>query len=232
MTSPLPPQPHARNDTLLQTSPICLETAKPESKPQPPPSQTLENIPRYPVSPSGGESGEPYQCYVDSANRIWKTFWDGPSMRYPDLHKTILHPIDLSPEAAAAWSKTKLLALGANAVIRAYEEEKESAHPILKFAHPNSTARQLLQHEFEVMQTLSSLCLPGIAKTHPTPLVDEEGIFGFRLQRLYPIPFTEIQNYTRDLQILLEGLHIRGYCHGDVGPSNVMRNSQGGAGDD
>ncbi|KAK0336106.1 hypothetical protein LTR02_004525 [Friedmanniomyces endolithicus] len=178
------------------------------------------NIPQ-PVSPPTS-AGVPHlrKCYVDANNQLWEVFWTGSSS-YPDFAELELHRVLLSDEMSATWSRSKPLDFGASAVIRILAED---AFPVVKLA-PNAEARRLLQHEFAVLRELSGQ--PGIVTVDPEPLVDKEGIYGYRMEYLTKIDFMNLGPLHSEVRRVTHALHRRGYCHGDLSPSNVMLDEDG-----
>ncbi|KAK0272970.1 hypothetical protein LTR35_012642 [Friedmanniomyces endolithicus] len=174
-----------------------------------------------PVSPPTS-TGVPHlrKCYVDANNQLWEVFWTGSSS-YPEFAELELHRVLLSDEMSATWSRSKPLDFGASAVIRILAED---AFPVVKLA-PNAEARQLLQHEFAVLLELSGQ--PGIVKVDPEPLTDKEGICGYRMEYLTKIDFMNLGPLSSEVQRVTHALHRRGYCHGDLSPSNVMVDNDG-----
>jgi len=59
-----------------------------------------------------------------------------------------------------------------------------------------------------------------VVRVHPEPLVDKDGIFGFRMEWLLPITERECQ---ADILRSLEGIHKTGIVHNDLHLGNVMR---------
>lgn len=64
-----------------------------------------------------------------------------------------------------------------------------------------------------------------VAKISAEPLKDQEGIFGFRLERLHKMTKEETTSRKGEIRSLLEQLHQAGYCHGDVHFCNIMKRS-------
>ncbi|KAI7282545.1 hypothetical protein KC345_g3414 [Hortaea werneckii] len=59
------------------------------------------------------------------------------------------------------------------------------------------------------------------------PMIDNEGIFGYRMEQLFSIDFSNTQAISDDLKTLVNQVHDSGFSHGDLHPSNVMRNGNG-----
>ena len=60
------------------------------------------------------------------------------------------------------------------------------------------------------------------------PLIDDEGMFGYRMELLFPIDFSDLNAISRPLRNIVSRLHNCRFSHGDLNPSNIMRNGQGG----
>lgn len=174
------------------------------------------------VSPPlpAGKRGS-YKCYVEADGRLHEVFWEG-SPSYPDFNKIMLHHIQLSDKMLSIWSESELVGFGSNAVVRKCNNGEDL--PIVKVAHPNAEARQLLQHEYTFMRELAGF--PG-ARVACEPLRDHEGIYAFRMEFLRRIDFEEIGAKSESVRTAVEALHQRGFCHGDLSPSNVMIDNEG-----
>jgi serine/threonine protein kinase len=94
--------------------------------------------------------------------------------------------------------------------------------PLVKLAHQTPLARQLVRNEFSVLSELSSQCLP-VVKFHHSSLEDRSGIFGFSMQKLFRIDPSDLPSYGDALKDAIIRLHSKGFVHGDVHPSNIMR---------
>ncbi|KAK1071552.1 hypothetical protein LTR12_016521 [Friedmanniomyces endolithicus] len=149
-----------------------------------------------------------------------EVFWTGSSS-YPDFAELELHRVLLSDEMSATWSRSKPLDFGASAVIRILAED---VFPVVKLA-PNAEARQLPQHEFTFLRGLCGQ--PGIVKVDPEPLMDKDGIYGYRMEYLSKIDFMNLGPLSSEVRRVTHALNRRGYCHGDLSPSNVMVNEDG-----
>jgi hypothetical protein len=69
--------------------------------------------------------------------------------------------------------------------------------------------------------------LDAVAKVAGEPLADKDGIFGFRLERLYRVELEEFQARLQEVESLLDSLHDAGYCHGNCSFTNIMQNREG-----
>jgi len=173
------------------------------------------------VSPPQDGGGSEYKCYVESNKQLYETFWKG-SQHFPDLRGVHLRRVNLSDEVSTTWLSSNRLGFGSSAVVRTLDEDR---FPIVKIAHPNTDARQQIQHEYEIMRSLSHF--DGAADVDSEPLKDKDGIFGFRLERLSKIDFADLQMRSSEVRRLVKALHDIGYSHGDLSPSNVMVKGNG-----
>jgi predicted unusual protein kinase regulating ubiquinone biosynthesis (AarF/ABC1/UbiB family) len=83
----------------------------------------------------------------------------------------------------------------------------------------------MVEREFNIMRDLSKL--DAVAQVAGEPLTDRDGVFGFRLERLYRIELEDMKLRVQEVQSLLDSLHTAGYCHGDPSFSNIMQNQEG-----
>lgn len=148
----------------------------------------------------------------------WAVFDFSDTSDIPDFQT---HSLQLSAEILDIWSKTRSLAFGTHACIRVDDNHE---YPVLKIAHPSDQCRRLIDREYHLMRDLSATGV--IAKVATKPLTDENGIFGFRIERLHRIELEELRERAREVEELLKCLHVAGYCHGDWSPSNVMRDQE------
>jgi tRNA A-37 threonylcarbamoyl transferase component Bud32 len=58
-------------------------------------------------------------------------------------------------------------------------------------------------------------------------LVDEKGIFGYRMELLTGVDFYDAPAVLPELEVIVHRLHECGLSHGGLHPGNVMRNSSG-----
>jgi len=186
-----------------------------------------------PVSPperavNGNGQCREYTCAVEFELELYSIKWAG-TMQYPELRGfpkisgIEYFRVQLSPQMQEVWSCSTLISYGADAVIRcAYS----GRFPVLKLAHLKHESKARLQHELITMQELNrvSLALPFYDSE---PLSDADGVFGYRLEKLIPLPLDELNNRRSDIWSAVDRLHHAGFCHGDLTPSNVMKNAFG-----
>jgi len=135
-------------------------------------------------------------------------------------HETSSQSVEHSEEEKVIWSQSRLLAFGSYGFVREYTSSPMD-FPVVKLAHQTPLARQLMHNEFSVLSELSSQCLP-VVKVH-SPLEDRSGIFGFSMQKLFRINPNDLPSYGDALKDAIIQLHSKGFVHGDVHPSNIMR---------
>lgn len=120
------------------------------------------------------------------------------------------------------WAASLPLAFGSYASVRLRETEP---YPVVKIAHPTAESRDLVEREFFIMRDLSKLNV--IARIADEPLADQDGVFGFRLERLYRVDLEDMVQRISEVEDLLDTLHDAGFCHGDCSFSNIMQNKDG-----
>jgi len=165
-------------------------------------------------------------CYIEVDGQLKEASWRYErGQAFPqDFTDTspeldiLIHDQQLSDAMSDLWKISTLMGYGSDAVVRL---QGESAYPVIKLAHPKPECRQRIQKEFEVMRRLSHLGF--VAKISPEPLKDEEGIFGFRLERLHKMTKEETTSRKGEIGTLVEQLHQTGYCHGDIHFCNIMK---------
>ncbi|KAH9826837.1 kinase-like domain protein [Teratosphaeria destructans] len=126
---------------------------------------------------------------------------------------------------AKVWAESVFHGYGSNACIRSRHHDR---FPIVKLTHPHTAARHLIQHEFRRLKELATTQVP-IPQFDEHPLEDEDGVFAYSMELLHRIPYEESKSasYAREVEDMVTLLHEQGFAHGDLSPSNVMRNSQG-----
>lgn len=175
--------------------------------------------------PTPGPSQDEYWSYIDFQGDIYRLFWSGSSRR-PNLAGfpagCNFEQVKLSEEATRTYKHSALLAHGADSCIR----EDSNPLPIIKFAHPNPTARQRLKHEFEMLQCMSKIPLLPVPRVCPQPFIDSDGIYGYRMERLYQLDFERLPQYYEAVREALQQVHNAGFALGDLHPGNAMLNEK------
>ena len=175
-----------------------------------------------------GENEFEFWRYVDFQGNLYRISWKGNSdcpdlSNFPYVENCEMKVLQLSAEMTQTWRESTLLDHGVDSCIR-----EDSGHelPILKIAHPSTIARARVDYEFRKLKELSKFSLP-IPKFDHSALVDEHGIYGYRMERLYKLDFEKIDIYHLEVRRILCKMHKDGYSYGDLHPGNVMLNDRG-----
>lgn len=149
-------------------------------------------------------------------------------MQYPSLSlfpriDATVHLVALSDAMAKVSAASVLLNYGTDGCIRCSHLEPL---PIIKISHPNKTSRIRIQHESKMLKEMKRYSLP-VPSFGNEPLIDDEGIFGYRMELLSPIDFSDLGAVSDDLKAIIDRVHDCGFSHGDLNPSNIMRNGSG-----
>jgi serine/threonine protein kinase len=186
-------------------------------------------MPAQPITP-------PYPIDKSSAVNIdfngdeYLLRWDGDCRETPDLtyfphvDNATVTLIPQSERVKVSWATSQVLAYGADSHIRILDSCGDK-FSVCKVAI-NDRQRQLLQGEFSILQHLSSKDLP-VVRIHQEPLADEQGIFGFRMERLSNIDIGVAAEYIPEVAKAFEEVHLTGVVHYDISPSNIMLNQKG-----
>lgn len=198
------------------------------SPPNPPQARAIS----APFTPDTNEDLS--TCFIEFANKIYQIYWKEPSTQYPDLSNfpslqkgTTYEPVLLSPPLAELFASSTLLNYGVDGCIRCTHSDTELL-PIVKIALPRQISRMRIQHEIAMLQELKRYSIP-LPEFDPVPLVDAEGdVFGYRMEKLFSLDFKALGAVKEELKEIVERLHKCGFSHGDLNPSNVMRDGRGG----
>jgi hypothetical protein len=140
---------------------------------------------------------------VDFKGNEYFLRWDGDWKKLPDLTRfprvddASVSLIPHSSDVHKLWATSQLLKYGADSHITALDSCTDG-FPICKVAI-NDRQRCLLREEFAIVQHLSSNKVP-VVRTHREPLVDEQGIFGFRMERLVDIDLSNAAEYIHEIE--------------------------------
>ncbi|KAK5699197.1 hypothetical protein LTR17_023450 [Elasticomyces elasticus] len=66
-----------------------------------------------------------------------------------------------------------------------------------------------------------------VPKYDSEPLIDKEGIYGYRMQKLHPLDFEKTGQYLSQIEAVLDKVHAMQFSIGDLHPGNVMLNDNG-----
>ncbi|KAI5465151.1 hypothetical protein BGZ63DRAFT_402043 [Mariannaea sp. PMI_226] len=166
---------------------------------------------------------------VDYDGQEYLVCWSGdwrsqPNLSlFPHIEGAVSSPIPHSSQVNKLWTTSRVVGHGADSHIRELNNCMDS-FPICKVAI-NERQRDLLREEFSLLRHLSTmpLSLP-IVRTHPEPLQDKQGIFGFRMERLYHITPENLLEYYDEMKTAIERIHQARVIHYDVSISNIMLN--------
>lgn len=165
----------------------------------------------------------------------WHGHWrDSPDLTaFPQVPNATVTLIAHSPEVDKLWAKSQVIRYGGDSHVRLLDREpskdgedegEEDEFPVCKVA-VNDHQRRFIVDEFDILRELGSTDAP-VVRVHPEPLIDEEGIFGFRMEKLIPIdPGSEVDK--DEIIRCLDKIHEKGIVHNDFHISNVMRNKEG-----
>jgi hypothetical protein len=181
---------------------------------------------------------------IDFQRQEYRVCWRGSWRDVPDLTSfsptpgsTVTH-IPHSPEVAEVWARSHAVRYGADSHIRLLDQHHngyegppiardgvdDEKFPVCKLAG-DDRQRRFIVDEFEILRDLGAKGAP-VVRVHPEPLVDGEGMFGFRMEKLTAIgPDAVIDK--GELTKCLEQIHHKGVVHNDFHSSNVMLNSEG-----
>ena len=168
-----------------------------------------------------------YGCYIDVDGIPHEASWTGDWAIFDFTDPSLLVdfrllPLQLTTEMSTIWRRSRPLAFGGHASVRLDDVD---GHPVVKIAHPSDKCRRLVEREYNIMRELSGL--DAIAQVADEPLADQDGVFGFRLERLHFVALEELQVRFEEVERLLDSLQDAGYCHGDCSFSNIMQNQEG-----
>jgi len=131
--------------------------------------------------------------------------WDGDwnqiadLIQFPSVPNGTTNPVAHSPETDEIWKASDVLGslgFGADAHLRELRNSNDE-FPVCKVAI-NAHQRRLLYDEFLILRVLSAHDLP-VVRTYSEHLVDEEGIFGYRMQKLVNINMDNAAEYVPDI---------------------------------
>ncbi|KIH86558.1 hypothetical protein SPBR_08902 [Sporothrix brasiliensis 5110] len=156
----------------------------------------------------------------------WAGSWrDTPDLTtFPDIADTnTATRIHHSAQVHEIWAKSSTVCHGSDSHIRLLDPcVQDDDFPVCKVA-VNACQRRSIQDEFVLLQKLVAQKAP-VVSVHPDPLVDEDGIFGFRMEQLIKVPVrTLIQQHADEVQTIMQQIHDAGVVHNDFHPGNVMQ---------
>lgn len=169
---------------------------------------------------------------VDHHGREYRVCWSGDWRKPPDLSafprvdNATSSSIPHSPGVNELWAASRVLKHGADSHIRVLSNCTDD-FPICKVAI-NDRQRRLVQEEVSILRFLSARS-PGIpvAQIHPRLLEDDDGIFGFRMEKLNDVAVEDMATHLDEIKGAVSQLHHAGVIHYDLSPSNIMLNMSG-----
>ncbi|EAQ91126.1 predicted protein [Chaetomium globosum CBS 148.51] len=125
-----------------------------------------------PVTPRQDPGGDSHSCIIDYRREAFKVTWWGrvecPGLtKFPAVGDAEVSPVPLTPALAAAWKQSSPLNHGCYASVRASDGPGDR-FPVLKVAHPDSPSVDLIEGEFNVLNSLRGRGTSG-ARGGPAP---------------------------------------------------------------
>lgn len=188
-----------------------------------------DSLPAIPITPPYcADERNTYRCNVEWRGHLYSLTWYGsqqyPTLSaFPDVLSGKLCRVDESPVISDLRRRSEFLAAGAHASIR---REPSSNFPIVKLAHPDDISRALIQREYDIIKKLSGLAL-AVPIVSDVPVLADGNICGYRMVELYDIRREEMQGLLGEVKQTVARFHDVGYSHGDLSPSNVMKDVNG-----
>ena len=182
-----------------------------------------------PVSPPKYiDMTDEYWQYVDYRGGLFRIYWpasnDAPHLLdFPHAAGCRVEVVKMSQAMSREWRGTTVVDFGADSFLR---HKDSDPLPIRKLAHPDSSSRNRLRYEFEMMKVIAALSLP-IPEFHKLPLLDEHGIYGYRMEKLHKLDFDRLEDYAGQVESVLDQFHRAEISHGDIHMGNVMLDEYG-----
>lgn len=180
-------------------------------------------LPIMPPYPAGGGD---WACGIDY-NRTeytikWSGAWQPPCLRgFPNIHDLTIQEAYQSDAKRCCWQRSTMLDYGSYAYVRILN--KSSRYPILKIAHHGDPNRHFISREFAMLK----LCkIQPVVRVQEEPVSDENGLFGFYMQKLCKINRIELAERLDELKDVIKRVHEAGIAINDVSISNVMLDAQ------
>ena len=171
-----------------------------------------------------------YAMNIDYVRQEYRICWSGDWRKPPDLGRfpqvdCSITAIRHSREVEEVWAESHVLKCGVDAHIRILNNKEENVFPACKIAI-DDRQRRLIKDEFSILCYLAS-CGSPVVSVHPEPLVDAQGIFGFRMEELFDIKIASRRTYTTTVASVIAKIHQNGVIHFDLSPSNLMKDKEG-----
>lgn len=180
----------------------------------------------FPITPPYPASGGDWACGVDYNRKEYTTRWSGtwqpPSLLgFPNIQDLTIQEAYQSDEKRRCWQYSTMLGYGSYDYIRILDES--SRYPILKIAHYGDAKCQFISREFEMLKLLNT---QPVVRLQEEPVSDENGLFGFHMQKLYKINTVELAERLDELEDAVKRVHEAGIAINDVSISNIMLDAQ------
>jgi predicted Ser/Thr protein kinase len=143
---------------------------------------------------------------------------------FSELKNVTVTPISHSTSVKEIWSRSQVLTYGADSHIRTLKDNVDG-YPICKIAI-DGRQRSLIADEFSMLKEVLADGGP-VVRVHSDPLQDDDGIFGFRMEKLNKLDLDTAANHISQIENAFKRLHRRDIVHNDISPSNIMLNGKG-----
>jgi len=175
--------------------------------------------------------GGQWAINVDFNRQEYRICWTGNWRQQPDTTNfprlpesdVSVMPIQHEPQVQELWAKSTAICYGADSHLRILDQS--DGYPICKVA-ATMQQRRMVVDEFHILQFLSAKGAP-VVLVHPQPLIDSEGMFGFRMEQLFKIELGDLRNRQADILEAMAELHKNHVVHNDFHPGNILSRSDG-----
>ena len=164
--------------------------------------------------------------YIDYNRRLFKVHLDYPFLDIDSFSD--FQSYEQEPQTAVErywWERSAVLDHGARGHVRQLDCYR-NRFPVLKITGSDPFSRQLICKEFYNLKRFQSMGLP-IVEVSDRPLKDEQGIIGFRMEKLSVIPAADNKLYLRRFKDAVARLHEANVVHGDLWFGNFMLGADG-----
>lgn len=177
--------------------------------------------------------GDQYAVNADFERKEYRVAWhgnwrDSPDLAsFPQIPGATITPVQHSPQVGQLWARSQVLRYGADSHIRLLDEPHDADEEQFLVCKVATDERQrlLIVGELEMLRELGAKGAP-VVHVHSELLTDEDGVFGFRMEKLSAIGFDTVINEDEIMQCL-QRIHEHGVVHNDFHPGNVMRDHAG-----
>jgi hypothetical protein len=167
-----------------------------------------------------------YELRIDFQHEEYIISWASANRRPDLLHFPILdvqfssEKIKHSREESKVWAESRVHCFGSFGQVRELIPP-DARFPMMKLAHKSQIPPRLIDNEFSTITDLSLYDLP-IVQIDAFPLKDEDGIFGFRMEKLFKIKAKDFPQHSRAITEAVHRIHKKGKVHTDLSISNIM----------